>query len=132
MPNGNGTGISRYQALDQTPLNGRNYYRLKIVDRDASFAYSKIVLIDTKTDAAIDIKAYTGQKGNLKLFITSQNTIDGNLLFTNTIGATLYEAPLKIIEGENTLNIPFNYQKGTYYVSFITPGSKHTIAVSQQ
>ena len=131
LPNGNGTGIARYQAVDQTPLAGRNYYRLKIVDRDASFAYSKIVFIDTKSDATIDIKAYTGQKGILKLFINAQSSIEGTLVFTNTIGATLYDAPLTISAGENTLNIPFNYQKGTYYISFITPGSKNTIGIIQ-
>lgn len=34
--------ISQYDFTDQTPVAGVNYYRLKMVDLDQSFAYSKI------------------------------------------------------------------------------------------
>ena len=32
-----------YQLIDNEPLNGRNYYRLKIIDADASASWSKII-----------------------------------------------------------------------------------------
>ena len=34
-----------YSAIDKTPLAGGNLYRLKMVDRDSTFAYSKIVRV---------------------------------------------------------------------------------------
>lgn len=40
---------SHYDATDVAPLEGQNYYRLKMIDRDDSFAYSRIrnVLLET-------------------------------------------------------------------------------------
>ena len=38
-----GSGSNGYSFIDNNPANGTNYYRLKSVDKDGSFAYSKIV-----------------------------------------------------------------------------------------
>jgi hypothetical protein len=40
-----GTSNSRlqYSFTDNTPVNGSNYYRLKIADKDATFSYSRII-----------------------------------------------------------------------------------------
>gem|GEM_PF-1402421 len=38
-----GSGANGYQFTDNNPTNGTNYYRLKSVDKDGSFAYSKVV-----------------------------------------------------------------------------------------
>lgn len=40
---GNRTTLQEYQYLDRSPLSGINYYRLKTVDLDDSFAYSRMV-----------------------------------------------------------------------------------------
>jgi len=39
---GDKTTESRYSFIDQNPSNGENLYRLKMVDRDSTFAYSRI------------------------------------------------------------------------------------------
>ena len=39
--NGDGKGI--YEHIDASPLSNINYYRLKMVDRDGSYSYSRIV-----------------------------------------------------------------------------------------
>lgn len=43
---GNGTSINNYQEIDNNPLKNKNYYRLKQVDIDGKFTYSKIVLVN--------------------------------------------------------------------------------------
>lgn len=48
--NGNSVSALTYSFADATPLNGLNYYRLKMVDLDASFAYSTIVSVDIKSE----------------------------------------------------------------------------------
>jgi Concanavalin A-like lectin/glucanases superfamily/Secretion system C-terminal sorting domain len=40
---GQSATLSEYQHLHGNPANGKNYYRLKMVDTDGSFEYSKIV-----------------------------------------------------------------------------------------
>jgi len=42
---GSSSSIKNYSYTDQQPLTGINYYRLKMVDADGKFTYSKIVAI---------------------------------------------------------------------------------------
>jgi hypothetical protein len=44
--------ITPYQYLDTKPINGNNYYRLKMIDRDATFRYSNIVLLSNGNNIA--------------------------------------------------------------------------------
>lgn len=46
--NGFSSTTHNYRFLDARPLNELNYYRLKQVDFDATYAYSKIVMVKTK------------------------------------------------------------------------------------
>lgn len=43
---GNSSTIKNYSFTDARPVNGINYYRLKQVDRDGSFVYSKTVSVN--------------------------------------------------------------------------------------
>jgi hypothetical protein len=80
---------STYTFLDTKPLGGINYYRLQIIDRDDSFAYSNIIAIETpQQDAPVIYPNPTQQT----VFI---NTNDRNLntqLF-DAQGKLIYAAP---------------------------------------
>ena len=41
-----GSGGNSYEFMDNKPANGINYYRLQSVDKDGSFAYSKVVSVN--------------------------------------------------------------------------------------
>lgn len=53
-----GTMQDQYQFDDPFPLPGTNYYRLKMVDQDGSFKYSKIISV-ISANAIVDVKVYT-------------------------------------------------------------------------
>jgi len=42
---GNSNTTKQYAISDNTPANGLNYYRLKMSDKDGSFTYSKVIMI---------------------------------------------------------------------------------------
>ncbi|PWU00170.1 MAG: hypothetical protein C5B52_09265 [Bacteroidetes bacterium] len=42
---GNSTSVSKYSLVDGNPINGVSYYRLKEVDIDGRFTYSKVVIV---------------------------------------------------------------------------------------
>jgi hypothetical protein len=42
----NGANVNSYHVTDEAPLNGDNYYRLKMVDANGKFSYSKQVKIN--------------------------------------------------------------------------------------
>jgi hypothetical protein len=52
-----GNSLSRrdYEYIDYYPYDGKNYYRLKLVDIDGSYKYSSLTYIDSKTESAPSI-----------------------------------------------------------------------------
>ncbi len=46
-------GRQDYTSLDALPSNGKNYYRLKMVDADGRFKYSQVIVVDFKTNAGL-------------------------------------------------------------------------------
>lgn len=53
--NGNVGDVKSYSYLHGTPVNGKNYYRLKMVDKDGKFAYSNIVMVQFGADAVLNV-----------------------------------------------------------------------------
>ncbi|GJM36511.1 MAG: hypothetical protein DHS20C18_55120 [Saprospiraceae bacterium] len=47
---GNANTINNYQFVDKNPKPGTNYYRLKQVDFDGQFEYSRVVSVDFKNE----------------------------------------------------------------------------------
>lgn len=45
--NGESDGLSNYQFTDFLPSSGHNYYRLKMIDKDGTFAFSSIRSVET-------------------------------------------------------------------------------------
>lgn len=45
IPSSNTSGVHRYQTTDQNPAYGTNYYRIKQVDLDGTYQYSKTVAV---------------------------------------------------------------------------------------
>jgi len=54
----NGSGNNTYDFTDVNAADGNNYYRLKQIDNDATFAYSKIVTANIRKEAAAAISMY--------------------------------------------------------------------------
>ncbi|MBE9464154.1 choice-of-anchor A family protein [Dyadobacter subterraneus] len=52
---GESTVLSNYQFTHSNPANGENYYRLKMIDRDATFAYSRVVEISLDLPSAVSV-----------------------------------------------------------------------------
>jgi Family of unknown function (DUF5689)/Secretion system C-terminal sorting domain/Endonuclease/Exonuclease/phosphatase family len=65
-------GINQYTTIDELPYNGTTYYRLKMVDNDDAFEYSKVISVDKK---ALDktFKVYPNPSSNV-FFV--ENTVE--------------------------------------------------------
>jgi hypothetical protein len=50
---GNSAALVSYNALDNSPLNGTSYYRLKMVDLDGTFEYSKMVAVSAESELLV-------------------------------------------------------------------------------
>jgi predicted outer membrane repeat protein len=54
----NGSGDNNYSAIDAQPKPGNNYYRLKSVDKDAKYTYSKSILIKLGSNGKTQLVIY--------------------------------------------------------------------------
>jgi hypothetical protein len=50
--NPNSTTILNYSTIDNNPINGKSYYRLKQVDFDGKFSYSSIVVLNCTSNTS--------------------------------------------------------------------------------
>lgn len=114
---GNSSEVLTYLFEDATPMLGINYYRLRQVDFDGTFAYSKIIAIDVKglkgtqvffPNPTLDIVSYqfsTDQKEALSITVI------------DVLGKTLAETIYQTNPGINTERIDLTpYPAGTYVI----------------
>jgi len=52
---GNGPRVAPYQFLDENPYNGKNFYRIRQVDKDGSVTYSKIISVTVRKNHIVSI-----------------------------------------------------------------------------
>ena len=100
-----------YSTTDDSPLNGENFYRLKMVDKDGTFALSKIrnVEFDLKTGYTL-FPNPVSDKLNLKS-TEDWNSVSSIKIY-NAQGIEVYASPLVPVKEIEVKNLP----SGTYVV----------------
>ena len=106
---------SSYTAVDNKPINGIGYYRLKMVETDGSANYSRIVTVQSATGNAITVYPTLWKKGSA-LNISNPNNEKLDAHFFNSTGQYIGRATtINSTLPANTLN----NQKGTIYFKII-------------
>lgn len=68
---GNSDQIVHYYVIDPSPVNGYNYYRIKQVDRDGTFAWFSTIVLDNKRERQRGLVAFPNPLlPNATLFVT--------------------------------------------------------------
>jgi uncharacterized delta-60 repeat protein len=109
---GNSNIKINYAALDQQPLQGINYYRIKIFDTNGKFVYSKIVFVNMK--GLFTLRIFPNPAGNT-LFVQANGENEKALFkITDITGHKLKEINVTLNE---TASIPIDIStlpKGIY------------------
>jgi Secretion system C-terminal sorting domain len=112
-------GAGVYQALDEKPVAGVNYYRLEMMDLDGKKQYSKIVNVafDTK---GTKIALYPNPTQDNTLTVEMAVNNDSEFLFTVTdiAGRNRLSSQQKVAQGNNQLPLDITtLEKGIYFIS---------------
>ena len=120
---GRNGGGSSYNIADNAPANGVNYYRLKMVDRDGSFEYSRVIAanVNGTKQPPVMIASAKVSGGTLQVYVTSNTTQSLTLVVTDLSGKNLLVTPVGLQEGATQLSLPLNVAGGIYYVRLIGP-----------
>ena len=128
---GNHNGILNYATIDRSPVNGKNYYRLKQTDFDGTSAYSNLVMVEfegIKTQSAISVFPNPSNGNDVRISITgaqSKSSIVVKLSSSN--GAEILN--LNAIATNGFVQIPLETNRlanGVYYLQIIVDGANTT------
>ena len=121
---GNSSSLLNYTSIDNSPLSGISYYRLKQTDFDGQFSYSNIKNVNIKNLGNSKIEIFPNPT-------ESQITIIGNIIelgqvkIYNTLGQDLTNFTNKIDSGKLKLIIDLSeLNEGMYYIKTKTTANK--------
>jgi hypothetical protein len=127
---------SPFDFLDNHPLPGTNYYRLKTTEMDGNVAYSKVVTLFTK-NSGIEIVSLVPtlvDKANAILNVSSYRDSKVDLFVTDVQGRIIRKITASLAAGNNILNINVsNLAAGSYNISgHTTEGKTRTVRFIKQ
>ena len=105
---GNSSDRQDYSLVDTDPVNGRNDYRLRIVDVDGSETFSGIVSVEIETTNSLEVRQLNSRE--FRLF---GGTAGSEYVFTNAAGAVLRRGA---INGELTDIEGYGLPAGVYFL----------------
>ncbi len=109
--NGSSNVKLEYDFTDHNPLAGKNQYRLKQIDFDGAFEYSRVTTVNFTTANSILIYPNPA-KEELIVDGLAQN---GSIRIYNTLGQELNSKAVKSTEKQVRLNVS-NLSDGVYYL----------------
>lgn len=118
---GTSVGNIKYSSIDDEPLNGISYYRLKQTDYDGSFTYSKIESVSLNRNDKIEVYPNPNENGLLKIAMSNSNHFEIKLV--DAIGQVLYEDQSSNSLKELALT---SFGKGVYTLFITTEHSNFT------
>lgn len=119
---GNSNSLLRYRFIDEKPLVGINYYRLKQTDKDGKFNYSDVVAIKVSKSGLSITSIYPNPiKDKFNISLTSETTEAAKLIITDVFGKTLIQKNIQVATGVNTVNENITqFSSGVYMLKIIT------------
>jgi hypothetical protein len=107
-------GISEYTATDKAS-HATTYYRLKMVNKDNSVTYSKVVIVKGE-DEAINVHVLNNPASTqLNITFTSDKQMNSSFKVYSMSGAQVYQATMNTTAGTNNISVPVNQlQNGAY------------------
>jgi hypothetical protein len=114
-------GLSTYNWFDASPINGSNYYRLKMMDKDGSFKYSSTVNVKIGSIKNVFTIAGNPIKNN-KLVLQMENVEKGSyaLSIYNNAGQLMMNRTIVHKGGSATQTVHLgNLSAGSYQLSIV-------------
>lgn len=115
-----------FDYSDDKPVNGINYYRIKMTDADSKATYSSIISLVLKIKGAdvLGISPNPVTRGeNALLKLNAFEKTASNIIVTDFTGRVLRTQPVQLVPGINQVTInTFSLVSGLYHVTVYTSG----------
>jgi hypothetical protein len=94
-----------YSYIDKSPLNGNNFYRLKVVGRNGNIYYSTIILVKVDLSSRNIYVAGTSHTGYV-LVCNADKSYSGTIVLYNLVGERLATRAVQLSKGQNQVQVP--------------------------
>ena len=123
------TSGSKYNFVDATPLQGDNYYRLKIVDNDDQFKYSSIVLVKISNNENAGVSAWPNPVQNeYKIKMNRLEKGDYRIEVLNSMGQLQITKKITITgDHVETMNRSTMNSSGIYWLRIVNEKNNYTV-----
>jgi hypothetical protein len=117
---GNGTSSRsiKYSYGDDNPLAGTSYYRLKQVDFNGEFAYSKVVAVSAKgISPELQLQVYPNPfVSEINIKVTAQENGSAKLQLVDVQGRVVHTGKVELQSGLNEIAVPLQYLRNGLYI----------------
>ncbi len=114
--NGNAVTEINYEFVDERPLFGANYYRLRQVDYDGEFEYSNIIVLDFDTRIKIHLSPNPVSDVLTISFPDMDTRLNATIQIVDVLGRIWYEENLEVEKNGQQFEYPVSHlTAGTYY-----------------
>jgi hypothetical protein len=119
QPIGNQTSINSYEYLDFNYYSPITYYRLKMVDLDFTYEYSKIIAIEYGKNKDNETVVYPNPASNeLYISLSSSTQKAAQVNIYDIYGRVIYQQTIDLLNGfENTFINTSDFSSGTYIIN---------------
>jgi len=107
----------RYTFTDNNPLNGRSWYRLRILDEYSRINFSNSVLIKNTNDAVLVYPTIVGRGEPVNLQFSNNVTENTEVLLVNSSGTSVFRKTIVIAGSNNYPVILPSLPSGVYVLS---------------
>lgn len=121
---GNTSVMQTYAAIDNSPLYGLSYYRLKQTDYDGTYTYSKLASVSISADIAdVGMVVYPNpSSGNINVKASGVSGMV-SIMVTDMQGRTIYMQHLKIEEDGMPIALELESMLNPGYYQVVMKGS---------
>ncbi|HZK64157.1 MAG TPA: T9SS type A sorting domain-containing protein [Puia sp.] len=124
---------SNYTFTDQFPLAGNGYYRLKMIDLDGKYEYSKVVFV-TSDNISQPLVVYSNPfSDQIRLKVNVDRSQNLTLVVSDVIGKTYLKQSYHAQAGDNLINlVPTGAASGMYVLHIEGNTYDQTVKLAKQ
>ncbi|MES2431947.1 MAG: T9SS type A sorting domain-containing protein [Bacteroidota bacterium] len=109
-----------YTFNDNSPANGLNFYKIKMINKDGTYEYSEVRKVSNNAAAFSFVIAPNPAKDDITVSINNSEKGAGKFIIVDGIGRKLAITDVKLNVGNNKFNFNVSkYNAGILYIRFV-------------